>query len=203
MEVDRYICFTMEVRKGGVECGNVKWEGPMCLRRNGGKEVEQDFRQFIFVFTVEVVGMSGYIHSRPNEAWSVCVDSPASSWEWMKYSNILTTSTTKADTNWLKSGSTSFHPVLLLIHITPYHRAAVCSTSSTLLSLWDPYISLLYPPNLQSSWRWKLQCTLKHWNSFNTRNDWTPKAKVTHYVQNVINITVELLVHRLVHAGPE
>jgi hypothetical protein len=56
----------------------------MYLRRNGGKEVEQDLHHFIFVFTVEVVGMSGYLHSHPDEAGSVSVDSPASSGKSMK-----------------------------------------------------------------------------------------------------------------------
>jgi hypothetical protein len=46
--------------------------------------VEQDFHQFIFVFTVEVVGMSGYFHSHPDEAGSISVDSPAASGKPMK-----------------------------------------------------------------------------------------------------------------------
>jgi hypothetical protein len=66
----------------------------MCLR-NGGNEVEQEFT---FVFTVEEVAMSGYFHSHPDEVGSVTVSSPASSGKPVKYSNILITSTIKADT---------------------------------------------------------------------------------------------------------
>jgi hypothetical protein len=71
------------VRKGGVECDDIQCEGSMCLRRNG-EEADQDFHQFIYVFTVEVVGISDYFHSHPDKAGLVCVDIPASSGKPMK-----------------------------------------------------------------------------------------------------------------------
>jgi hypothetical protein len=65
------------------------------------------------------------------------VHSPASLGKPMKESIILTTSTIKADTNWLKSGSTSFHPVILLIHITPSCGTAPHSKPSTVKPIYQ------------------------------------------------------------------
>jgi hypothetical protein len=48
----------------------------MSLRRTRGKEVKPDFHQFIFVFTVEVVGISDYFHSYLDQAGMVSVDGP-------------------------------------------------------------------------------------------------------------------------------
>jgi hypothetical protein len=50
----------------------------MFSRRNAGKGVESYFHLFMFVLTVEDVGMSGYFHSHPARARSVRVGSSAS-----------------------------------------------------------------------------------------------------------------------------
>ena len=97
-------------------------------------------------------------HSVPDDMGVVSVYVPTHQ---ARHWNILTTTVKEMDTNWVKTGFTSFLPIFNHMvpskthhHVPQLHLCPLC-------------ISSLSPPTSYSPWRCWLQCTLTHWSSFN------------------------------------